>query len=117
MKKSSASVLVFLPLLFATGSGSKTHPWEWAATFKLPVHKPYQWIFQRVKGKYADKTMTMALVTYTSFAQEPTADMLEVPIVLSYSKPQLLVFVAWQIIPSLVNILGMGWETFPFLYK
>lgn len=68
--KSPASVLVLLPLLFAVGSSSGTHPWEWAATFKLPEHKPYQWIFQRVNGKYADATMTMA---WSSTADDSTA--------------------------------------------
>ena len=54
------SLLVLTASLLADVEASGTHPWEYAATFKLTAHAPFSWIWQRKLGKWADADMKFA---------------------------------------------------------
>jgi len=47
-------------LLLAVVEASGSHPWEYAASFKLTAHAPFSWIWQRKLGKWADADMKFA---------------------------------------------------------
>jgi len=54
------SLLVLTASLLADVEASGSHPWEYAATFKLTAHAPFSWIWQRKLGKWADADMKFA---------------------------------------------------------
>jgi zinc transporter ZupT len=59
MVRSSLPVFLFGSLL-ANVEAAGTHPWEYAATFKLTAHAPFSWIWQRKAGMWADADMKFA---------------------------------------------------------